>query len=307
MDHRDIQLRKYLYDEGIDPDLRRLVHAISVSSKYISAKINEANRKLAGSRNASNEEQLELDQASDIIIYETISELDYIGEYASEERDEVISFNNPHPKYSVAVDPLDGSSLVDVNLSIGTIVGIHYGKSVLKHGRNLAAAFYILYGPLTTIIYTSGHGVCEFVLNPEGEFVLAQKNLKINDKGKIYSPGGLKKVWTDTHKEYIAKLEDEDYKLRYSGGLVPDVNQILMKKGGVFSYPALTDAPNGKLRLLFELQPLAFLCEQAGGMATDGKRDILDIPAEKLHQRSPIYLGSKYEVELAKSLHSKES
>lgn len=300
MDHKDIQLRKYLYDEGIDPDLRRLVHAISVASKYISAKINEANRKLAGTQNASNEDQLELDKVSDNILYETIKELDYVGEFASEERDEVINLGNSHPKYSVALDPLDGSSLVDVNLSIGTIVGIHYGKTVLKHGRNLAAAFYILYGPLTTIVYTSGHGVCEFVLNPEGEFVLAQRNLTMKDKGNIYSPGGLKKSWLEGHADYINKIEEENYKLRYSGGLVPDVNQLLMKKGGVFSYPALKEAENGKLRLLFELQPLAFLCEQAGGSATDGVKDILDIPVENLHQRSPIYLGSKYEVNLAK-------
>jgi fructose-1,6-bisphosphatase I len=301
MDHKGCQLRKYLYDEGIDPDLRRLIHAISVASKYISAKINEANRKFSGTTNASNEEQLELDKISDIILADTISELDYVGEYASEERDEIVSFNNAHGKYSVALDPLDGSSLVDVNLSIGTIVGIHYGRNVLKQGRNLAAAFYILYGPLTTLVYTSGRGVCEFVLNPEGEFILTQKNISMNDKGKIYSPGGLKKSWTENHSKYISQLEEEDYKLRYSGGLVPDVNQLLMKKGGLFSYPSLKDADNGKLRLLFELQPLAFLCEQAGGMATDGVTDILNIPVTSLHQRSPIYLGSKYEVEKAKS------
>ncbi|MFN8671518.1 MAG: class 1 fructose-bisphosphatase [Candidatus Sericytochromatia bacterium] len=300
MDHRDIQLRKYLYEEGIDPDLRRLVHAISVASKYISAKINEANRKLSGTKNASNEEQLELDKVSDNIIHDTVAELSYVGEYASEERDDVIVLPHSHPKYSVTVDPLDGSSLVDVNLSIGTIVGIHYGKTVLKHGRNLAAAFYILYGPLTTIIYTSGHGVCEFVLNPEGEFVLAQRNMMLNDKGKIYSPGGAKNSWTEGHRQYIEKLEEEDYKLRYSGGLVPDVNQILLKKGGVFSYPSLKGAEKGKLRLLFELQPLSFICEQAGGMATDGINDILDIPVETAHQRSPIYLGSKYEIEKLK-------
>src|SRR5690606_18130975 len=116
---------------------------------------------------------------ADMILADTIGELDYIGQYASEERDEAITFDHAHPKYSVALDPLDGSSLVDVNLSIGTIVGIHYGKNVVKHGRNLAAAFYILYGPLTTLVYTSGHGVCEFVLNPEGEFVLSQCNIRM--------------------------------------------------------------------------------------------------------------------------------
>jgi fructose-1,6-bisphosphatase I len=300
MDHRDIQLRKFLYDDSREPDLRRLVHAISVASKYISEKINQANRRLSETTNASNEVQLELDKICDRILADIIGELDYVGEYASEERDESLIFkNHVNPKYSIALDPIDGSSLVDVNLSIGTIVGIHHGNSVMKSGRNLAAAFYILYGPLTTLVFTCGKGVSEFVLNPSGEFVLVQKNIKMNEKGKIYSPGGLKKSWVEPHRKYIDFLEEEQYKLRYSGALIPDFNQIIMKKGGIFTYPALQDSSNGKLRMLFELQPLAFICEQAGGIATNGKENILDIPVTHFHQRSPVYMGSKYEMEMA--------
>jgi len=180
------------------------------------------------------------------------------------------------------------------------IVGINKGELVLDNGHTLVAAMYILYGPLTTLVFTDGNGVHEFVLNPEGEYVLANENIKMQEKGKIYAIGGLKKDWTPEHKKYVEKLEEEGYKLRYSGGLVPDFNQILLKKGGVFTYPTLVGKPEGKLRLLFELQPMAFIIENAGGMATNGKERILDIIPKELHQRSAVYFGSKYEVELAK-------
>lgn len=300
MDHTSIFLRKFLYDEGIDPDLRRLIHTVSVASKYISALLMAANRKSSNTRNASAEDQLEVDKRSDIILYDMITALDYVGEYASEEQEKAIQTGHPKGKFSVSVDPLDGSSLIDVNLAVGTIVGIHDCKKLIDSGRHMLAAIYILYGPLTTLVYTSGKGVHEFVLSPEGEFVLTQRDIRMKDKGSIYSPGGLRTDWTDAHRQYIDDLVMTDYKLRYSGGLVPDFNQIIMKGGGLFSYPALKDKPEGKLRLLFELYPLAFLCEQAGGLATNGLENILDIKLEKIHQRAPIYIGSKNEVEKAK-------
>jgi len=201
--------------------------------------------------------------------------------------------------YSVAIDPLDGSSLVDVNLSIGTIVGIHKGPILSgKPGReSLVAAMYILYGPLTTLVYTANNGVHEFVLDPAGNFVLSQENIKMKDKGAIYSPGGLKKEWLPDHARFIDSLEEDGYKLRYSGGFVPDINQVLMKGGGLFTYPDLQRAPNGKLRLLFECQPMALILEQAGGKATTGTQEILDIVPEELDQRVPIYIGSKTEIQ----------
>jgi fructose-1,6-bisphosphatase I len=202
-------------------------------------------------------------------------------------------------KYFVTADPLDGSSLVDTNLAIGTIIGIHQ-EAVLGRGRNsMVAALYITYGPLMTMVYSAGKGAHEFVLNREGEYVLSQENIAFNEKGSIYSPGGLRKECTPEHLKFLEYLEVEGYKLRYSGGFVPDINQILIKKGGIFTYPALKKEPQGKLRLLFELQPMAFIVEQAGGMATNGHEDILSLTATDLGQRSPIYIGSRFEVEKA--------
>lgn len=299
MDHKSVFLRKFLYDEGVDPDLRRLLHTVSVAGKYISSLLKAANRKMAGTRNSSAEDQLEVDKQADIILQEMITALDYVGEYASEEQEKVIDAN-PKGKFSVSVDPLDGSSLIDVNLAVGTIVGIHPCEKLIDCGRHMLASLYILYGPLTTMVFTTGNGVHEFVLSPEGEFVLAQRDIRMKNKGSIYSPGGLRSEWTEPHTRYIDDLIHTDYKLRYSGGLVPDFNQLIMKGGGLFSYPALKEKPEGKLRLLFELYPLAFLCEQAGGMATNGYENILDIKLKKIHQRAPIYIGSKSEIEKAK-------
>lgn len=306
MDHKSVMLRKFLYDEGIDADLRRLIHTISVAGKYISARLKAANRKMSNTTNISDEVQLEIDKQADILIFEMIEHLDYVVSYASEEQDEEVLTPHKKPKYSVCVDPLDGSSLIDVNLAVGTIVGI-FETPPIKTGRQMVASFYILYGPLTTLVYTSGNGVHEFVLNPEGEFVLSQKNIMMKEKGNIYSPGGLRSDWLEWHRGFISELLDLNYKLRYSGGLVPDFNQILMKGGGIFSYPALKGKMAGKLRLLFELYPLAFLCEQAGGEAIDGSNTILDVPLNELHQRAPIYIGSKSEIALTRKHLDKES
>lgn len=163
----------------------------------------------------------------------------------------------------------------------------------------MVAALYITYGPLMTMVYSAGKGTHEFVLNREGEYVLSQENIKFKESGSIYSPGGLRKDWIPRHLKFLESLEDEGYKLRYSGGFVPDINQILIKKGGIFTYPALKEEPQGKLRLLFELQPMAFIVEQAGGMATNGHEDILSLTVNDLGQRSPIYIGSRREVEKA--------
>jgi fructose-1,6-bisphosphatase I len=155
------------------------------------------------------------------------------------------------------------------------------------------------------MVYSAGKGTHEFVLNREGEYVLSEENIELKEQGSIYSIGGLRRDWTTKHSEYIEFLEKEGYKLRYSGGFVPDINQIMIKKGGVFTYPALKGTEKGKLRLIFELQPMAFLIEQAGGMATDGKEDILSIKPDSLDQRSPIYIGSRYEIEKAKEFLNK--
>ena len=163
----------------------------------------------------------------------------------------------------------------------------------------MVAALYITYGPLITMIYSAGKGVHEFVLDREGEYVLSEENIRLNENGAIFSPGGLRREWMEGHRNYINKLEADGYKLRYSGGFVPDINQLIIKRGGIFTYPALEKSPQGKLRLLFELQPMAFIVEQAGGPATDRKNGILSLQVTSVSQRSPIYIGSSAEVTMA--------
>ena len=295
-----VDLRRHMWKAGVEIELRRLIWQIAVMGKYISAKIHESNRKLAGFKNIFDEDQLNLDRSADEILKNQLEYSGFVREYASEEQDSVVQIGRGDEKYFITADPLDGSSLVDTNLSIGTIIGIHK-ESMLAEGRKtLAAATYITYGPLITMVYSAGKGTHEFVLNREGEYVLSEENIILKERGDIYSLGGLRRDWTPEHLKYIEFLEMEGYKLRYSGGFVPDINQVLIKRGGIFTYPALKKSPKGKLRLLFELQPMAFIIEQAGGMATNGKQDILSITVEDLNQRCPIYIGSRFEVEKAK-------
>ena len=295
-----IDLRRHMWLEGVEVELRRLIWQIAVVGKYISAKIHESNRKLAGFQNVYGDEQLALDRISDDIMRNKLQFSGFVREYASEELEDIVKIGTGKEKYIVTADPLDGSSLVDSNLAIGTIIGIHK-ESVLDVGRKtMVAALYITYGPLITMIYSAGRGAHEFVLDREGEYVLSQENIMLKEKGSIFSPGGLRRDWTPEHLKFVEQLEKDGYKLRYSGGFVPDINQILIKKGGVFTYPALKKSPQGKLRLLFELQPMAFIMEQAGGLATDGNQDILSIKVENVNQISPVYIGSSVEVQLAK-------
>jgi len=293
----NVDLRRHMWLAGVDTDLRRLIWQIGVMGKYISAKIYESNRKLAGFKNIFGEEQLSLDRSADMILKNQLQYSGFVRDYASEEQESIIRIGKGDEKYIVTADPLDGSSLVDTNLSIGTIIGIHQ-NTVFDVGRNtMVAALYITFGPLITLVYSAGKGAHEFVLNREREFVLSEENITLKEKGSLYSPGGLRSEWTPGHQEYIEFLEESGYKLRYSGGFVPDINQVLIKKGGLFTYPALNNAPQGKLRLLFELQPMAFIMEQAGGRATNGYHDILSVPVTDMDQRSPVYIGSRFEVD----------
>jgi fructose-1,6-bisphosphatase I len=295
-----IDLRRHMWLEGVEVELRRLIWQIAIVGKYISAKIHESNRKLAGFQNVYGDEQLALDRISDDIMRNKLQFSGFVREYASEELEDIVKIGTGKEKYIVTADPLDGSSLVDTNLAIGTIIGIHK-ESIFDVGRKtMVAALYITYGPLITMIYSAGRGAHEFVLDREGEYVLSQENIRMKEKGSIFSPGGLRRDWTPEHLKFVERLEKDGYKLRYSGGFVPDINQILIKKGGVFTYPALKKSPQGKLRLLFELQPMAFIMEQAGGLATDGNQDILSIKVENVNQLSPIYIGSVTEVQMAK-------
>jgi fructose-1,6-bisphosphatase I len=226
-----------------------------------------------------------------------------VANIVSEETSEIIPVSpDCVGKYSVAYDPLDGSSLVDVNLAVGTIVSIYEGCDLLQPGRNQVAALYILYGPRTTMVLSTGKGVHEFAMNQLMEYDLIRENLTVAPKGSIYSPGGQRNLYTPGTESFVRKMEEQGAKLRYSGGLVPDVNQILLKGKGIFLYPHLQGKPDGKLRLLYELNPMAFLMEQAGGAASTGRQRILDLMPQGIDDRAPVFIGSREDVALAERL-----
>lgn len=289
--------RRHLREQNISGNLVHLLCEIAEASKYVINAVRTGDLGVAGTSNLYGEEQLALDVLSDRILRKRLMYSGVVCNIASEEMDEIFQVtSNPLGMFSVAYDPLDGSSLVDVNLAVGTIVGIYQGDNLLQPGRNMVGAMYILYGPRVSMVYSVGKGVYEFTMNHLMEFTLTREKVQMKPSGDIYSPGGLRKKYTPENEAYIRYLEDKGSKLRYSGGFVPDINQILMKGKGIFMYPALTDSPNGKLRLLFELNPMAYLIEQAGGAATNGCMPILDMTPEGLDQRAPIYIGCKEDV-----------
>ena len=289
-----INLRRYLRETGVDRDLTRIICEIANASKYIINAIRTGDLGVAGTSNLYGEQQLELDVLSDRIIQKRLMYSGVIAKMASEEVDEVVEVTVPNNgRYSIAFDPLDGSSLVDVNLAVGTIVSIYEGDNLLRPGRNQVAALYVLYGPRTTMVVSTGKGVHEFAMNQLMEFDLVQENIQLQGPDKIYAPGGLRSKYTKGTLEFVRSLEASGTKLRYSGGFVPDINQVLIKGGGIFLYPHLTDNPHGKLRLLYELNPMAFLVEQAGGAASNGRQRILDIDPENLDQCAPVFIGTK--------------
>lgn len=295
-----INLRRYLRESGVDRDLTRIICEIANASKYIINAIRTGDLGVAGTSNLYGEQQLALDVLSDRIIQKRMMYSGVVAKMASEEMDEIITVTAPtNGRYSVAFDPLDGSSLVDVNLAVGTIVSIYEGDNVLQPGRNQVAALYVLYGPRTTMVVSTGNGVHEFAMNLLMEFDLVQENIQLQGPAKIYAPGGARNKYSTGVEKFAQHLETNGAKLRYSGGFVPDINQVLIKRGGIFMYPHLKDAPDGKLRLLYELNPMAFLVEQAGGAASSGKQRILDIEPESPDQRVPVFIGSPDAVELA--------
>ena len=295
-----INLRRYLRESGVDRDLTRVICEIANASKYIINAIRTGDLGVAGTSNLYGEQQLALDVLSDRIIQKRLMYSGVIAKMASEELDEIITVTAPtNGRYSVAFDPLDGSSLVDVNLAVGTIVSIYEGDNVLQRGRNQVAALYVLYGPRTTMVVSTGNGVHEFAMNLLMEFDLVQENIKLQGPAKIYAPGGARNKYSNGVEKFAQHLETNGAKLRYSGGFVPDINQVLIKRGGIFMYPHLKDAPDGKLRLLYELNPMAFLVEQAGGAASTGRQRILDIDPENEDQRAPVFIGTSEAVAMA--------
>lgn len=270
--------------------MEAIFSAIKEIAKEISKEIKFSDLSYSDSHNLSGDTQLKLDVKSDLIVTNRLKGLKNIKCLVSEEKNDALMLNESG-ELIIAYDPLDGSSLVDVNLSIGSIFGIY--KDEIKP-TNLIASAYILYGPRLEVV------ICEkepmlYRLNQDDEFEFIRV-LKLNHQGKLNATGATQKYWSKNHKNLVSSLFDLGYRLRYSGAMVADLHQILCKGGGLFSYPATKDAPNGKLRLTFEILPFAYIFKRAGGGAVDGKKDLFDVKIEKIHQTSPCFFGSNFEI-----------
>lgn len=306
------QERAFPYAKG---DLSSLLTDIVVAAKVVNREVNKAGLVNIlgdfGQTNVQGEAQKKLDVFADVQFIEALRAGEKCCGVASEENDDFIAFGtkgDAHGHYVVAMDPLDGSSNTDVNVSIGTIFSIYRSieadapatlEDFLQKGNKIVAAGYVLYGTSTMLVYSTGQGVNGFTLDPGiGEFCLSHPDMKIPAKGSIYSvnegnyydcePG------VQRYIDYCKSKQNDTgkpYSARYIGSLVADFHRNLLK-GGIYMYPGTVKDPKGKLRLLYEANPLAFLCEQAGGAATDGMNRILDIQPETLHQRIPLFIGS---------------
>jgi D-fructose 1,6-bisphosphatase (EC 3.1.3.11) len=294
--------------------LSRALVAIESATKVIASHVRMAGLAdilgMAGKKNIQGEEVQKLDELSNNLLIQYLSQSGEFFALASEELDEpIFPEEGKDAKYVIAFDPLDGSSNIDVNISIGTIFSIHRRvnsdvSDFLQEGYKQVAAGYVIYGSSTMLVLSTGNGVNGFTLDPAvGMYLLSHPNMKIPEKGKIYSINESNdKKWIDAGlKEYVESLKDEGYTSRYIGSMVADVHRTLIK-GGIFAYPADVKNKNGKLRLLYEASPMAFLTVQAGGIATTGKEDILNIKPTDIHQRVPVFLGGKYEMEKLKSM-----
>jgi len=303
----------FKYSSG---ELSRLINSIRLAAKVVNHEVNKAGLVdiigETGKINVQDEKQQKLDVYANNKFRDTLINRNIICGLASEEDESFISVNsidkNNQNSYIVLIDPLDGSSNIDVNVSVGTIFSVYrriseIGSSVsiddfLQKGRNQVAAGYIIYGTSTMLVYTTGDGVNGFTLNPAiGSFYHSHSNLKFPKKGSIYSVNeGNYLQFPDYVKKYLkfCQMEEDDrpYTSRYIGSLVSDFHRNLIK-GGIFMYPNTSKNPEGKLRLLYECNPISFICEQAGGIAIDGEGNILDIQPEALHQRVPFYCGSE--------------
>ncbi|MCH2243154.1 MULTISPECIES: class 1 fructose-bisphosphatase [Crocosphaera] len=300
-------------------DLSAIMNRIALAGKLISRRLSQAGLMadvlgFTGETNVQGESVKKMDVYANDVFISVFKQSGLVCRLASEEMDKpyYIPENCPIGRYTLLYDPIDGSSNVDINLNVGSIFAIRQqsgedldgeATDLLQDGRGQLAAGYIVYGPSTMLVYTIGHGVHSFILDPSlGEFILAQENIQIPDHGPVYSTNeGNFWQWDEAIRDYTRYVHrHEGYTARYSGALVGDIHRILMQ-GGVFLYPGTVKKPEGKLRLLYETAPLAFLIEQAGGKASDGVKPILDVVPNKLHARSPLVIGSKEDVSLVES------
>jgi len=291
-------LRDFLNDAGTEKNLAELIlflgsQAGNVKKGFLATSVKTPEPEKT--RNMFGEEQMALDKYADGIFISGLKESRLVRYIATEEQDQVIEVGNPKNGFGIVIDPLDGSSLIDVNLCVGTIIGIYPGH-VLEKGSRMIAAMYLLYGPLTILTFSTGTGVHEFVQDGTGEFVLREKDIRIPD-GKIYAPGALRKDYLPAHARWVEHLEREGYKLRFSGSFVADVHQIL-HKGGVFTYPGTKGKEKGKLRILYEANPMGKIIVDAGGAISNGTTNLREIVPDTIGMVTPIYVGGKKEISL---------
>ncbi|KAJ7531811.1 hypothetical protein O6H91_14G059700 [Diphasiastrum complanatum] len=304
-------------------DLTILLSHIVLGCKFVCSAVNKAGLAkligLAGDTNIQGEEQKKLDVLSNDVFINALKSSGRANVLVSEENEEPIFVEaSKRGRYCVVFDPLDGSSNIDCGVSIGTIFGIYMLQEgsegtvadVLKPGKNMVAAGYCMYGSSCTLVLSTGTGANGFTLDPSlGEFILTHPNIKIPKKGKIYSVNeGNAKNWDQPTTSYVEKAKfpidgSSPKSLRYIGSMVADVHRTLLY-GGIFMYPADKKSPNGKLRVLYEVFPMSFLVEQAGGQSFTGQGRALDIVPKNIHERSPIFLGSYDDVEEIKALYS---
>jgi len=300
------------YAPNSSGDFSQLLSSLQTAVKAVSAAVRKAGISnlfgIAGNTNVQGEEVKKLDiLANELFINMCRSSYATCLLVSEENEHEIQVETERQGKYIVTFDPLDGSSNIDCLVSIGSIFAIFKKPDddepvapgdALQSGRQIVAAGYALYGSATMMVISAGHGVNGFMLDPSiGEFVLTDPDMKVKPRGKIYSINeGYEAKWEPAVQEYVkSKKQGKPYGSRYIGSMVADVHRTL-KYGGIFMYPSTTDAVNGKLRILYECMPMAFIMEQAGGLASTGKIPILDIVPKGLHQRSPIFLGSKEDV-----------
>lgn len=295
-----------------------LLSGMTLATKAIQAQVRRAGLAdvigSAGETNVQGEEQQKLDVYANQMLLHCLGRRDAVAMLVSEENDEPVTFDRARDtgRYIVVFDPLDGSSNIDVNVSVGTIFSIFRRpeggtindpvQAVLQPGSKQVAAGYVVYGSSTIFVYTAGRGVFGFTLDPSvGAYVLAYENMKMPKQGKYYSVNEANaEAFPDNYREYLHWMRSgqlgKEYSSRYVGSLVADFHRTLLK-GGVFLYPPTKSHPKGKLRLMYEANPLAFIAEQAGGMATNGHQRILDVQPESIHERTPLVIGSKTEIE----------
>lgn len=295
-------------------DLAYVLGAVSAASAQIARKIRVAGLSdvygAVGATNVQGEQQQKLDVFANEEMIETLREGGKVAGIVSEEDDEPVSFDAPGARYVLAFDPLDGSSNIDVNVNVGTIFGVReragdedLKATVLQPGTKQIAAGYVVYGPSTVMVVAlQGHGVTAFTLDEEDEFALSSENMRMPQQGPYYSTNEANAAsWPAAYREYLAlllrgELGGKAYSARYIGSLVADFHRTLLK-GGVFLYPPTAKAPKGKLRLQYEGNPLAMIAEAAGGAAVNGTQRILEIAPTEIHERTPLIVGSKREVE----------